>query len=182
MKNKRGVSGVVIEVLLILITIAAVVLIASFVVPFVKDKLQQSTQCLDFKESLVFQESVSYKGEEFNFNCQKDNFYSFSVKNNGGTRNKTFNMESFAVTFSDGQNVRKVIISDGVSSDGVRLLNSSSLELKVPKVGDVQTYTYSSSMNFKTIEVYPMLGDEVTCEMSDSVSIIKCADNVIPYL
>jgi FlaG/FlaF family flagellin (archaellin) len=183
MKNKRGVSTVVIEVLLILITIAAVMLVASFVVPFVREKLQQSTQCLDVKDSLQFQESITYKGQEYNFNCENNGVYGFSVKNNGGMRNKSLSLGGVVVTLSDGKNIKKLVIRDGDGAGEIKLLNSTSTTLIYPKAGDIQTYVYrNANANYTLMEVYPLLENEATCEKTDSIEITKCADNVLPYL
>jgi len=74
-KNKRGISPIIATVLTIMITIAAVAIIAGFVVPFVKNSLQKSTECLPYKEYYLFDES-------FGYNCKDNanNLYAFSIK------------------------------------------------------------------------------------------------------
>ena len=47
-KTKRGVSEVVATVLIILLTVAAVVALISFIKPFVEGNLNDSTECLAF--------------------------------------------------------------------------------------------------------------------------------------
>ncbi len=49
MKNKKGVSGIIATVLLILITITAVFLIASFVIPFIRDNLENRNELTCFE-------------------------------------------------------------------------------------------------------------------------------------
>ena len=76
-QNKKGVSDVVASVLMIMLVIVAIGIIYSFVVPFVKNSLQKSTECLSYKESYLFDES-------FPFNCYSsiESTYKFSVKAN----------------------------------------------------------------------------------------------------
>jgi len=57
MKGKRGLSPVIAVLLLILITVAAVTLVATFLIPFVKDTLNDSTECVDYKSYFTFEEN-----------------------------------------------------------------------------------------------------------------------------
>ena len=47
MRNKKGVSEVIASVLLIMLAVVAVLILAAFFTPFVKDNLSESTRCKD---------------------------------------------------------------------------------------------------------------------------------------
>ncbi len=59
MMGKRGISPIVATVLMIVISIAAVILIMSVIVPFVKDSLGESSSCFDTIGELTFERDAS---------------------------------------------------------------------------------------------------------------------------
>src|SRR3989344_6450298 len=70
--NTRGISAVVATVLILNITVIAVVLISQFVLPFVKESLQRSSECFDYEELFSFDET-------FNYNCYETDKIIISV-------------------------------------------------------------------------------------------------------
>ena len=54
--NKLGLSTVIATVLILMLTIVAVAVLANFLIPFVKNSLQKSTECLDVQDKYSFEE------------------------------------------------------------------------------------------------------------------------------
>ena len=48
--KKRGLSEIIATIAIVLLTVGAITLVVAFVVPFVRDNLNSSTECLDYKE------------------------------------------------------------------------------------------------------------------------------------
>jgi hypothetical protein len=89
-------------------------------------------------------------------------------------------VSGFAVTFSDGENVKRVSVKSGMDKNSeISMLNSSIAKLKVPETGGIQTYVYKNSeMNFTTMELYPVLGDGRVCDKTDSIEIVDCVTGI----
>ena len=79
MIKRKGLSEVVSTVLVVLITIVAVAFVANLAIPFVKNNLQSSTECLSARDYFKFDDSLGYT-------CYDQNgLYGFSVQaGNGG--------------------------------------------------------------------------------------------------
>ena len=79
MINRNGLSEVVSTVLIVLITIAAVAFVANLAIPFVRNNLQSSTECLSSQGYFTFDDTQGY-------DCYDQNgLYGFSVQaGNGG--------------------------------------------------------------------------------------------------
>ena len=84
MMKRKGLSEVVSTVLMVLITIAAVAFVANLAIPFVKNNLQHSTECLSARDYFKFDDSLGY-------NCyDQTGLYGFSVQaGNGGETSAT---------------------------------------------------------------------------------------------
>ena len=50
LKRKRGLSNVVSTILLVLLTFSAVVIVAGILIPFVRDSLNEGSECLDYRD------------------------------------------------------------------------------------------------------------------------------------
>jgi flagellin-like protein len=68
--NRNGLSAIVATIMIILLTVSAAGIIMGFVVPFVRDGLQESTECVAFQEYYKFNEDV---GLESGTNCYLSN-------------------------------------------------------------------------------------------------------------
>ena len=62
LKKKKALSDVVATVLIILLTVIAGAIIAQFIVPYVKDSLAESSECLDYNNGYFqFEEKIGLK-------------------------------------------------------------------------------------------------------------------------
>jgi len=176
-KNKEGVSNVVTTILLILITIVAATLLGSFIIPFVRNTLAQSSQCIGYESYYKFQTTMDLRGENYNFNCWQGEMYGFSIYANGGkTGNKELN--KFAVVFYSADYSKRVDIEDNIDSTENITMLSAAEKLKVPELGGIQTYVFKSDKEFSKIEVFPILDNGKLCEKTDEINIVSCAGNV----
>ena len=57
--GKRGVSDIIATVLLLLLTVTSVAIISAFIIPFVRDNLNEGSNCLNINEGLNIIEGES---------------------------------------------------------------------------------------------------------------------------
>src|SRR3989338_4613044 len=151
--KKRGVSTIIATVLIILLTIAAAALLAQFIVPYVKDSLSGSTECLNYRDYFQFKEKAGNNKE--NYNCYQlsgsselTKFYGASISAVGN--DSSLDIKGFNLVFikSDGSTKPVRVIEEGKarsgSEEGIKNLDPSSSNLKIPKTGETYTYSYNS--------------------------------------
>jgi hypothetical protein len=177
--NKRGVSPVVAEVLLVMLTLAAIGIVVAFVLPFIKENLNKSTECLNYKDYFKFQEVFKLGAESYKYNCKNNtnHLYGISIKA-GSDKSLAESIIGFNVVFVGITSSKAVRIDGGASVDGVNMISGTG-PLEIPNAGEVRTYVYSSLEGFKKMEVYPVLKSGRICEMSDSIDIVPCGANVV---
>lgn len=182
-KNKRGVSTIIATVLIILITIAAAGLIAQFIVPYVKNTLSKSSECLDYGNYFKFEDSIGDK----EYNCYKSangvGRYGSSVGakvNDSGAGILGFNL-----IFTKEDKTNKVVQVKEINSILTQQMYdpiSGNLgnNIKVPKNGDVYTYVYTDSSIpiYSYLEVAPVLKSGRVCAITDKIKINSCASGV----
>ncbi|MDO8459737.1 MAG: hypothetical protein Q7S74_01375 [Nanoarchaeota archaeon] len=170
--KKKGLSEVVATILIVLLTVSAVVIIMGVIVPFVKKSLSESTRCVDYKDYFDFYEKMNY-------NCKRSfgssSLYAFSV----GAQNKIEETATKVIGFDlvfVGEGATKSVEamngSQAVRTDeGLRMLNYTVSNIETPGRGEVRTYVYNSSQNYKEVQVYPVLTNGICTDMSDSIKI-----------
>lgn len=174
--RKKALSEVVVTIAIALLTVGAVTVIAAFVVPFVRDNLNTSTECVAYKDYFTFY-------EDFGYNCYEGTLYGVSVKagNLGESEDEETtlakNVKGFKLVFStaNGESVPvKVFAGNTVSSgeEGMRMLNSSLTTLEIPGPRGAKTYIYNNTLRFNRLAVYTVLSNDRLCEEeSDSINI-----------
>jgi flagellin-like protein len=182
MFNKKGLSPVVATVALVLITVAAAVFLAGFVIPLVKNSLNQGTECLGYEDYFKFY-------EEFDYNCYRiinDSTRNYtltavSIEADTVPQEKLENIKALRIQFigSGGDDPIEVVNGGDADPNHFRMLNNSTA-LSIPEKGGVKTYVLNSSMKFKTVEVYPVLKNDRICEQTDKISIedVLCEPDV----
>ncbi len=168
--KKRGLSPVIATVLLLVITVVAAGLIATFVVPFVKDSLSGSRECFDVLGDLSFSETP--------YNC----FYF----DQAGLVNRT----GFSVKV-EGKDIAgfKVVLQSGGNSDGFEIINGATLSsirmlggtyggvLAVPQGGGIRTYV--ADRGYDRLEIYPIVAGDKKCDLADDINLLFCNDQSI---
>tara|TARA_Y100000310_G_scaffold340182_2_gene435086 strand:- start:4909 stop:5397 length:489 start_codon:yes stop_codon:yes gene_type:complete len=153
MIKKRGLSPVVATVLLILLTIAAITLISSIIVPFVQTNLEESTECLAHVNYVEFDNT-------FSLNCYSGNRHGLSVKV------LEEEVERVEFVFKKEGESKRVGLSDlTMYSDGSAAIT--------PGKGEVRTYVYDAAIRYSKVEVYPVIEGEV-CTRLDSIEYVIC--------
>lgn len=169
-KNKRGLSPVIATVLTIMLTVAAVAALAAFVVPFVRDSLQRSSECLDYGSYYVFEES--------GYNCNTENVYALSVKASFD-KELAESVAGFKIIFNDASGAtRQAEVRTGAEASSISIMGDSSGVLRTPGAGGVVTYVYSAAPedSFISAEVYPIVKSGRICgDVKETVKIIECS-------
>ncbi|MEI6731688.1 MAG: hypothetical protein WCK90_03325 [archaeon] len=174
--DKKGLSDIISILLTITLTIVAVVIISGIVIPFVKDSLYSSTECIGFNEYAQFQ--------DLGYNCYNSGKVYLTVKM--GTNEKSDSVAGIKLVLlnSAGEstvNEVKTGNSESCGSGGLRMLDNNCTELgqlNFTKSGETITYVYNSTNAgnvFSSAEVYIMLNSGRICERADSVELRACA-------
>lgn len=152
---------------IVLLTITAVGILAGFVVPFVKESLYGSTECLDYKEYFTF-----YR--DFDYNCYSlsgNYLYAVSIRADSAKDEAAEKVDGFTLQFIGEGESQPATVKIGSMKNEIRMLNASKTELEVPFSGEVKTYVYNSSVKYSSVEIYPLLKSGTVCDMSDSIKI-----------
>lgn len=176
--NVRGLSTVVATVLILLITLVLVAILAQLLIPFVRDNLQQGTECIPYREYFQFDSS-------FDYNCyalEGSNFvHQISVKTAYAESSVSEKVAGLALLVKTGGEGKVLTINKGIpescSLGGVKKLESSCQSLgtiNIPNVGEVQSYTYTDKEQIKKMEIAPILKSGKICDVSSSINLIKC--------
>jgi len=174
-KNKRGVSPIIATVLIAMISIAAIAILAGALVPFVRESLQKSAECMPYKEYFLFDES-------FGYNCKtSENIYIVSIK---ASFDKTLseNIEGAKLVLNRRDGTNKVLeIRQGASSSllegGISIAGEVQANLRIPSKGGIVSYVYNASVSdeFLSAEVYPVLnGGRICADSIESIDIKSC--------
>jgi len=162
---KRSQSQIVSTVLLILIVITAIVLIFSFVIPFVKDKLSEG-DCLDVAGKVEISTGYTcHNGSAMQVQVYiadiEEIIEGFSIEL-GGPSSKTIKIEE----------------SNGIS--GVKMCNQSAV-IYLPGNNEERTYVFENVNKPTLVRVYPILKGGKVCSSSDTTTTIDdCFMNECP--
>lgn len=174
-KNRRGISPIIATVLIIVMGIAAVAILAGFLVPFVKNSLQKGTECLPYENYYAFDDS-------FGYNCvnASDNSYLISIKASFD-KGLAENVEGMKIVFTkkNGESQVIEIKNNSVSSSdagGIYLIGALQSNLRLPGPGGVISYGYNAPFEeFSGAEVYPVLkGGRICADRKESINIKPC--------
>ena len=166
---KRGVSPVVATVLLLVLTVAIAGVVFSVVIPFVKDKLGNSKECIDAFDGIEFPESK--------FNCYKTSSgqsgeTGFSVKIN---KEGIYEVKVSLVDSNENSDVFS--IKEGASNQGLRSIGESYGDLLTfPSAGGQRTYIVSGVYSKAEMSVVSKSGN--ICSVSDVVEFEPCYGEV----
>ena len=152
MNNKKGVSAVVATVLIIVITIAAVAIIGTTIIPMLKNKLEEGTVCLDASTALM----IENKGYTC-YNAEVD----IDVQVSHGAKD----VDLVGIQF---------LISEGGNTASVS--ETTITNLPTPNGAKVMSIPYTSSApDSVAIAAIVKVGNkETTCEVSPAVTLEAC--------
>lgn len=167
--SKRGLSNIVATLLLVFLTVVAITVVASFVVPLVRDGLG-GTDCFTYRDYYVFE-------EEFGYSCHTGDLYAVSVRNAGSAGENLTLPEGFVLVYGNEDERQSHQIINGASVDAVTMLDTSISSFAIPRQGEVRTYVYDAaaagefSGAIEYAEVHVLLAEDEVCDVSDRISI-----------
>jgi flagellin-like protein len=172
MCNKRGISPVVATIALLMITVAAAGVIAGIVVPLVRDRLNESTECIGYEDYFKFY-------EEFDYNCYRvvdgETLIAISIEADTVPDEKLENIAGLRFAFLGGGESTGVNVMDGQDassgSGGIRMLKTREVKISIPERGGVKTYVYHAPSFYDSVEVYPVLKSGRQCTETDKIRI-----------
>ncbi len=171
MDNKKGVSTVVASVLIVMLTVLIVIFISQFIIPYVKNNLYKSSECLDYQKYFSFDDSLGY-------NCKKNGMgYILSVKAEGQKELEN-NIGSLKLVFYGSGKSFGLEVKDNKARNNTFFMinNIINTPFKLPKTGETQSYAYNVSENYNKVEVYTLLKSGRTCEAkNDEITLENCA-------
>lgn len=171
--EKRGLSTVIASVLLILLTISAVGIVISFVVPFVNKSLE-NTECFEFRDYFKFDDS-------FGYNCYEESLttksYVLTVRAKADNSSAE-NVIGFNLRFLGEGIGNSVSLKSGESVGDVKIVgNFGGGNIVIPKSGSrysALSYNYTISDNYEKAEIYATIKGDKICDLSDSIKLKKC--------
>jgi hypothetical protein len=184
-RKKRGISTVIATVLLIFLTLVAVGLVSSIVVPLVKGWLYDSSKCIDYRDYFYFETKYGYNC--INYSGTGNKLYALSVgaKVSGSNDDEKVaeiaeNIEGFRLVLYNGSmpEILDVNNGSGVSTNvgGIKMIKNAEPKLLVPRPGEVRTYIHAREDFVDKAEVYVKLKNDELCEeKTDSINLdIPC--------
>jgi len=176
LKSKSAQAELITTVLLILISIAAVVLVSTFVINMVRENLR-GTECFQTtgQLSINVEDGHTYYNETVDGTVTTRYVY-LSIER--GT--KDFNMSGFSVIFGNDFTTKKIQLMGGTSDSTIAFYNSSALwdnvrVLELPMPGEMKAYrlniTSYGISGVNKIAVSPMIVKGPECEKVDEKTI-----------
>jgi len=166
MKNKRGISAVVATVLIILITVAAVTIVWTAIIPLINSQLEQGTACLDATQGI----SLANEG----YTCKSTGTSEVWIQVKHGS--KELDLRDIQVSFTvDGS-------SSSVSLRNLRMVMPGINGEKVYKISlDKIKETFGDSAltidKIEEVSIAPIVGSgktETTCGTTSTIELVNC--------
>ena len=148
MKNKKGVSAVVITVSLILIAVVAVGIIASFVMPMIKTQLGKAQACLALRDH--FKVLIESSGT-----CYTDTGVNLSIQR-GFEKEEA---KGFAITVHSKTGEA---VSDTISSGDI------------PDKGGAKVYSFDITGGVERVTISTILPNDEVCDAAEYTGIRPC--------
>ncbi|MEK6859195.1 MAG: hypothetical protein AABX54_00115 [Nanoarchaeota archaeon] len=168
--NSRSQAEVVTTVLLILISIAAIVIVMSYILPFIKNKSSESN-CFDFagKIEIVNSEFTCYDASA------KKMLVQIGVKDIDAKKESLVTSLKIMVGEEGGSEIFEITNSGGNPAGKISTYNGSAI--KIPKNGQEKTYNLTVSKKPISIDIYPILETKYVCnEIGSKISAINSCD------
>jgi archaellum biogenesis protein FlaJ (TadC family) len=161
--DKHAQAELITTVLLILISIAAVVLVSTFVISMIRENLP-STECLK-------------TASQINVNVEDGYTYwngaSVTVVNieRGATQ---FNLTGFLVSLGNDQSTKTFTITAGLPPADIKMFGDASASITIPGIIGAQTYNITTGPNFAVtkITVVPIVYPGKNCNEGKVQSIV----------
>lgn len=164
--NKKAQSELITTVLLILIGIAAVALVSTFVIGLVRNNLK-NTDCLETTGQL----SINI-ADDFTFYSSSAKILNISIRR----ESKEFNLTGISLVYGTQYSTKKIKL-EGTSVTGVKYIQSDGVlvdTLQFPEAGETKAYSLDLSSfgaDVTKVEIYPIINGREECGKSDERTI-----------
>ena len=157
--KKRGLSAVVTTVLLVLISFLAIGIVWAFILPMIKNNIEQGGSCFELREHAKIASS--------DYTCYTSgNTY---VMIERAMENLT--ISGFRISVTAGSNSEVYDLIDGKTAGNVKMYDNSQI-IKIPEPGEARTYNLSIKEGSK-VKLGVITKSGKVCEV-DSVDIPSC--------
>ncbi len=161
---KRSQAELITTVLLILVAIAAVWLVATFIINLVNNYLKP-TDCFKTTGQLM----INFEGDYTYYDSASKTLY-LSI-----TRGETeFNLTGISVIYGNGPSSNKVKIVEGNSSGDFWMSADNTLLVILPKTQVTKTYAVNATTlgaDVTKVSIAPSLTNNIDCKETDSKSV-----------
>lgn len=162
--GKRSQSEIIVTVLLILITIAGVAIVSTFVIKMIREGLSE-TDCL--KTLGQFEIKISE-----GVTCYNSVSASKDVHITIQRGQEVFNLTGLSVSIGNVDSSKAFKIKTSGSDAGVKMYDGTTT-ITLPEPGEKRSYTIASGMiGVKKTIIAPMIGKDILCEQGISESDI----------
>lgn len=166
---KRGLSAVIATVILILVTIIAVGIISSFIIPTVRDNLQQTGNCLDVVGKVELNPAFTCIGTSAGTFVDEGELI-VSVETG------KIKIGGLIVVVSGNGASKNYKIENGPYAGGDISMYRGSSNLILPGENEIKTYWISDiilPLNPTEVKIAPIMGGN-QCEISDKIFLQNC--------
>jgi len=161
MKNKKGVSNIVITVSMILVAIVAVGVISSFVVPMIKGQLGKSTACIALREHFVVRTDLAATC----YDSKANNVTKLSIQRSSVKEEA----KGFQIT---------IFMTSGEAESYQVFNNTADFSARpgLPSKGGARTYTFPMAGGDKVdkVAIATILESEESCDAIEYAGIRIC--------
>lgn len=164
MKNKRGISTVVVTVLLILIGFLAVGLIWGVILPLIREGLGEGKSCFELRDYITIFES--------GYTCYTSSNASLMV----GRGVENYSIKGFAVSIVSGGSSKRYDVIQAASISGVKMRNKDTNavqdNIELPLPGEARTYIFGTG---SVAEIAVIQANGKPCG-ADTYNIPSCSE------
>ena len=171
--SDRGLSDIVATVMLIVIAVVGVSVVASFVIPFVRDPAKKGGDCFQARDLIKFGGAVG--SIQTCYNNKNPANTTLIVKRSG----ESIDVQGFSIALSsDGYSKKYEVLKD-VNNNQISDAQNGAIESILEK-GTEMAYTINNDFGgtpLPTIvkaEISPILSNGQSCPTSDSIDIPPC--------
>lgn len=150
--EKRGLSGIIATVLIVMLTITAASMLFIFVVPWIRDMLDCS------KISNDLQDKISIELGEYT--CYNPTNTTIMIKKK---ESKDLGIMGYRILLMSSGTGTTYDIRNNTGTSGVKMLDGTDLLRVPPDIGGSETYVFTGKA--ESAEVMPLLADGKTCSV-----------------
>ena len=177
--NKKGISAIVAEVLIILLTIVVAGIVSIVIVGNVQNWTHDTSECFPYKDYFTFDTSLGYTCYD-----TTQQLTSVAVQSLGGKEEIDEKVAGFDLVFHDqGSTIVKHVRDQDASgytapADGVWMAQSYTSNIQIAKGGNTFSYVYRGGKRYSPVEIYPVLTSGRVCPVTDRVNINVCEGGI----